>query len=81
MEGDYFELSQFPYNSYQFAYNFYPSLLGTTKFLPFGIKVVDLEMGEYDRQEILKDLQQMVNEVLEKVEALAKSKKTIKEEL
>ena len=38
-------------------------------------------MDEYDKQEILKDLPQMVDEVLEKVKALAESKKAMKEEL
>ena len=33
MEGDYLELSQFPYNSHQFSYNSYSSSLGTTGFL------------------------------------------------
>ena len=58
MEGDYLKLSQFPYNYHQFPYNSYPSLLGTSRLLTFGIKAVDLETGEYDQQEILKDLQQ-----------------------
>ena len=31
--GSAIELSQYPYNSHQFPYNFYPSPLGTTKFL------------------------------------------------
>ena len=81
MEGDFHELSQFLYNSYQFPYNFYLSPLGTTRFLTSGIRVVDLEIDEYDRQEILKDLKQMVDEVSEKVKAFAKSKKAMKEEL
>ena len=81
MESDYHELSQFLYDSHQFPYNFYLSPLGTTRFLTSGIRVVDLETDEYDRQEILKDLQQMVDEVLEKVKALAESKKAMKEEL
>ena len=51
------------------------------RFLTSGIIVVDLETGEYDWQEILKDLQKMVNEVLEKVKALAESKRAMKEEL
>ena len=67
MEGDYFELSQFSYNSHKFPYNSHPIPLGTTGFLTFGIKAVNLETDEYDRQEILKDLQQMENEVSEKV--------------
>ncbi|KAL0007683.1 hypothetical protein SO802_009185 [Lithocarpus litseifolius] len=50
-------------------------------FLTFGIIAINLETCEYDRQEILKDLQQMVNEVSAKVKALVKSKKAIKEEL
>ena len=33
IEGDYLELSQFPYNSHQFPYNSYPSPLGTSRFL------------------------------------------------
>ena len=60
IEGDYLELSQFPYNPHPFPYNSHQSPLGTTGFLTSGIKVVDLETSEYDRQEILK----MVNEVL-----------------
>ena len=31
--GSAIELSQYPYNSHKFPYNFYPSPLGTTKFL------------------------------------------------
>ena len=81
MEGNHHKLSQFLYNSHQFPYNFYPSPLGTTRFLTSGIRVVDLEKGEYDWQEILKDLQQMMDEVSEKVKALAESKKAMKEEL
>ena len=81
MESEYYELSQFLYDSHQFPYNFYLSPLGTTRFLTSGIRVVDLETDEYDRQEILKDLQQMVDEVSEKVKAFAKSKKAMKEEL
>ena len=73
MEGDYLELSQFPYNSHKFPYNSYSSPLGTSRFLTFGIRAVDLEMGEYDQQEILK----MVNEVLEKVKALIESNEAI----
>ena len=33
MEGDYLELSQFPYNSHPFPYNSRQSPLGTTGFL------------------------------------------------
>ena len=73
MEGDYLKLSQFPYNFHQSPYNSYPSPLGTTGFLTFGIRAVDLEIGEYGRQEILK----MVNEVLEKVKALIESHKAV----
>ena len=73
MEGDYLELSQFPYNSHQFSYNSHQSPLGTTGFLTSGIRAVDLETGEYDWQEILK----MVNEVLEKVKALIESHEAI----
>ena len=77
MECDYLELSQFPYNSHQFPYNSYPSPLETTGFLTFGIRAVDLETGEYDRQEILK----MMNEVLEKVKALTESKEVISKKI
>ena len=42
-------------------------------FLTFGIRVVYLETGEYDRQEILK----MVNEVSEKIKALTESHKAV----
>ena len=69
MEDNYLELCQFPYNSHQSPYNSHPIPLGTTGFLTFGIKAVNLETDEYDRQEILKDLQQMENEVSEKVKA------------
>ena len=73
MEGDYLELSQFPYNPHPFPYNSHQSPLGTTGFLTSGIRVVDLETGEYNRQEILK----MVNEVLVKVKALTESHEAI----
>ena len=73
MEGDYLELSQFPYNPLPFPYNSHQSPLGTTGFLTSGIRAIDLEMGEYDLQEILK----MVNEVLEKVKALTESHEAI----
>ena len=73
MEGDYLKLSQFPYNFHQSPYNSYPSPLGTTRFLTFGIRAVDLDTGEYDQQENLK----MVNEVLEKVKALIESHKAV----
>ena len=88
MEGDYLELSQFPYNSY-------PSSLGTIKFLTIGIQVIDLDTDERDRRELWKELRQMVNKVsenvkvlyeshnaiLERVKALAKSNKAMNEEL
>ena len=73
MEGDYLELSRFPYNPHPFLYNSHQSPLGTTGFLTSGIRAIDLETGEYDRQEILK----MVNEVLQKVKALANSHEAI----
>ena len=73
MDGDYFELSQFPYNSHQSPYNSYTSQLGTSRFLTFGIRAIDLEMGEYDQQEILK----MVNEVSKKIKALIESHKVV----
>ena len=86
MESDYLELSQFPYNSHQPPYNSYPSPLGT--FLTFGIRDVDFETSECDRRELWKEIQQMVNKVLEdvkdvskKVKAWAESKKAMKEEL
>ena len=67
MEGNYFEFSQF-------SYFFHPSPLGSTRFLTSGIRVFDLEMGEYcDLHEILKEFWHMVDEILEKVKALAKS--------
>ena len=81
MEDDYLELNQFPYNSHQSSYNSYLIPLETTKFLSFGIKAINFETGEYDQQEILKDLQQMVNEVSKKVKALVKSNMAMKEEL
>ena len=75
MEGDYLKFSQFPYYSHQ-------SPLGTIRFLTSGIRVVNLGMGEYcDLCEILKELWHMDNEVLEKVKALAESKKVMEEEL
>ena len=67
MEDNYLELCQFPCNSHQSPYNSHSIPLGTTRFLTFGIKAVNLETDEYDRQEILKDLQQMENEASEKV--------------
>ena len=73
MEGYYLKLSQFPYNSHPFPSDSHQSPLGTTGFLTSGIRAVDLETGEYDRQEILK----MVNEVLEKVKALIESHEAI----
>ena len=86
MESDYLELSQFPYNSHQPPYNSYPSPLGT--FLTFGIRDVDFETSECDRRELWKEIQQMVNKVLEdvkdvskKVKAWAESKKAMEEEL
>ena len=63
MEGDYLELSQFPYNSYQFPYNSHQSPLGITGFLTIGIKAVDLDTDECDRRELLKGLRQVVNKV------------------
>ena len=50
MEGDYLELSQFPYNSHPFPYDSHQYPLGTTGFLTCGISAVDLETVEYDRQ-------------------------------
>ena len=95
MECDYLELSQFPYNSHQFSYNSYPSPLGTTGFLTFGIKTVDVDTDDCDQRELWKELWQMVNKVskdiktlyeshnavLKKVKALAKSNKAMNEEL
>ena len=95
MECDYLELSQFPYNSHQFSYNSYPSPLGTTGFLTFGIRAVDVDTDDCDQRELWKELWQMVNKVskdiktlyeshnaiLEKVKALAKSNKAMNEEL
>jgi len=37
MEGDYLELSQFPYNSHTFPYNSHPPPLGTTGFLTYSV--------------------------------------------
>ena len=95
MKGDYLELSQFPYNSHQSSYNSYLSPLGTTRFLTFGIRAVDLDMDECDQRELWKELWQMVNKVskdiktlyeshnsvLEKAKALAESNKAMNEEL
>ena len=91
MEGDYLKLSQFSYNSHQSPYNSYPSPLGTTEFLTFGIRAIHLETGEYDRQEILKMVYEVSenfkalyashNTILEKVKALDESNMAMKEEL
>ena len=95
MEGDYLELSQFPYNFLQFPYNSHQSPLGITGFLTIGIRAVDLDAYECDRRELWKELRHMVNKVLEdvktlyeshnvvveKVKVLAESKKVMKEEL
>ena len=52
MEGDYLEISQFPYNSYL-------SPLGTMGFLTSGIRAIDLEIDECDQREFWKELRQM----------------------
>ena len=87
MEGDYLELSQFFYNSHRFPHNFYPSPLGTTRFLTSGIRAIDFVTSNCDRRKLLKEIQQMVNKVSkdvkdisEKVKALVESKKAMKEE-
>ena len=55
MEGNYLELSQFPYNSHQSLYNSHPIPLGTTRFLTFmgladrGVVVVGYGYGCFDR--------------------------------
>ena len=67
MEGDYLELSQFPYNSHQSPDNSYPSPLGTSRFLTFGIKAVDLKTGNCDQRKLLNEIQQMLNKALEDV--------------
>ena len=76
MEGDYLELSQFPYNSHQ------------SKFLTFGIRAIDLKMSKCDQRKLLKEIQQMLNKASEDVKdiskmvkALAESKKAMKEEI
>ena len=95
MEGDYLELSQFPYNSYQFPYNSHQSPLGTTGFLIIGIRAVDLDTDECNQRELWKGLRQVVkkvsedvktlyeshNVVLENVKALVESNKAMNEEL
>ena len=88
MEGDYFELSQFPYNSHQSPYNSYPSPLGTSRFLTSGIRAVDPETSNCDQRKLLKEIQQMLNKALEEVKdiskmtkALAESNMAMKEEL
>lgn len=54
---------------------FHNSYSYSSRFSSFGIKAIDLKMGKYcDRRAILKELQQMINEVSENV-------KTMKEEL
>ena len=55
MKGDYLELSQFPYNSHQFSYNSYPSLLGTTGFLTSGIRAIHPEVVVETKSTILLD--------------------------
>ena len=49
MEGDYLELSQFPYNSNQSPYNPYPIPLETTRFLT----CLQLLEGEKNKDETL----------------------------
>ena len=60
MEGDYLEISQFPYNSY-------PSPLGTTRFLTSSIRTVDLETSNCDWRKLKKEIQQMVKKASEDV--------------
>ena len=81
MEGDYLELSQFPYNSY-------PSPLGTSRFLTSGIRAIDSETSNCDQRKLLKEIQQMLNKALKevkdiskKMKALAESNMAMKEEL
>ena len=88
MEGDYLELSQFPYNLYSFPYNSHQSLLGTTGFLTNGIRAVDSKTSNCDQRKLLKELQEMLNKALEeakdiskKMKALAESDMAMKEEL
>jgi len=89
MEGDYLELSQFPYNPHPFPYNFHQSPLGTTGFLTTnGIRAVDPETGNFDERKLLKKIQGLLNKALEeskdiskKMKALDESNMAMKEEL
>ena len=88
MEGDYLELSQFPYNPHPFPYNSHQSPLGTIGFLTNGIKAVDPETSNCDERKLLKKIQGMLNKALEeakdiskKMKALDESNMAIKEEL
>ena len=69
MEDDYLKSSQFPYNSHQF-----PSISIRNHQVPNNWYQSRRSWdGEYDRQEILK----MVNEVSEKIKDLTESHKAI----
>ena len=69
------------YNNY---YSHLPFLLFhnlysySSRFLSFGIRAINLKMEKYcDRREILKELQQMVNEVSKKVKAMKEEVSTL----
>ena len=79
MEGDYLELSQFPYNLYPFPYNSHQSPLGTSGFLTSGIRAVDPEMGNCDQRKLLKEIQQILNKALEEVKDISKKMKALAE--
>ena len=88
MEGDYLELSQFPYNPQPFPYNSHQSPLGTTVFLTSGIRAVDPKTSNCDQRKLLKKIQGMLNKALEeakdiskKMKALVESNMAMKEEL
>ena len=88
MEGDYLELSQFPYNPHPFPYNSHQSPLGTIGFLTNGIRAVDPVTSNCDERKILKKIQELLNKALEeskeiskKMKALAESNMAMKEEL
>ena len=56
MEGDYLELSQFPYNPHPFPYNSHQSPLGTIGFLTFT-----LDLGKKIQKKIAKKFKKLKN--------------------
>ena len=66
MEGDYLELSQFPYNFHQSPYNSYPSPLGNTGFLTLNEKWEDnfkIDFPEFNGNLIAENFVDWLNQV------------------